>query len=211
MALNLSPQPSSKKNLGSLIELRKNSLQFSLTEVFLLIVLIGLFSWFLVLPKWDAYALQKEKSIQLTEDKNKIEGQASDLKDSIQVMEKNKESFSKLDEALPLNTYPTTLYILFDEMTQTADVVIRNLSIDDRQDRVFASDKEMQKNPYKIPRNVKKVSGSLEASGDFAKLQAFLEKIEKTNRLIKVTSVEYEREQGDKLLMRIIFETYSYE
>lgn len=211
MALNLAPQTNTRRALGSIVELRKKTLQFSLTEVFFLLVLIGLFSWFLILPKWQAYVKEKDRYAQLVESKNKIESQISDLKDSIELMQNSSVAFAKLDESLPLATNPTTLPILFEEMTQSSDVVTRNLAIDDRRERTYATDKEAIKNPYKVPRLVRTVTGTLDVSGDFSRLQAFLKKIEKTNRLIKITSVDFEREQGDILLMRLNFETYSYE
>ena len=211
MALNLAPQATSRKTLGSIMELKKQTLQFSLTEISFLVILIGLFSWFLVLPKWEAYKKDVANYNQLVEEKGKIDSQIADLKSSIQVMLNNQKDFDKLNESLPLNTNPTTLQILFEEMTKSSDIVTRNLSVNDRGEKIYAADPQAIKNPYKLTRSVKVVPGSLDVSGDFSKLQSFLKKIEKTNRLIKVTSVEFEREQGDLLLMRLNFEAYSYE
>jgi Tfp pilus assembly protein PilO len=211
MAFNLAPQTSSKNSLGSLVEFKKKSAQFSLTEVGFLVILIGLFTWFMVLPKWDSYKIKKDTLAKLNDDLSKVDGQITDLQNSLKVLENNSQNFSRLDEAFPLRTNPTTLQILFEEMTRNSDVTTRNLSISDGQERTYAANKDLLENPYKVSRVLRKFSGSIDVSGEFAKLQSFLKKIEHTNRLIKVSSMEIQREQGNTLLMKLNFEAYSYE
>jgi Tfp pilus assembly protein PilO len=103
------------------------------------------------------------------------------------------------------------LYILLDSLTQSSGVTVGEISIVDKGEAIYANDKNLASDPYKVKRNLRKFSGSLYVLGSYDQLQTFLNQLEQSGRIINITGIEIGREQEGRLSLRATIEAYSYE
>ena len=188
-----------------------NPTQHTIFEVILLVVVCGLFYWFLIAPKSSALgklndnaaALQKE-SDQLTENKMKLQKAIADLK-------AHPEEVAELDEALPLDNRVTKLYIALSDLTSHSGMTVGDIGIATPNDAAMAGDTSLLADPYKNPRSLQKLVTSLDALGTFDQFQALLQQLENSGRLINITGRSVAAGKDALLDFKINLEAYYYE
>lgn len=208
MSLNISSKIQTNSNYPPL---QKKTTQFSILEVIFLFFVLALFYWFVVMPKAN---LLKSALSQLEikkEEQNKAENNLKNIQESIRVLGAHQKDIIKLDEALPLDSRNTKLYILIDSLAQSSGVTIGDINIVDTGEIIYADNKELIKDPFKAKRSLKKFTGNIHVLGSYEQLQGFLNQMEESGRIINVNSIEIGREQEGVLSLRAIIEAYSYE
>ena len=212
MAINLTPKkgisltPSAYRPMST-----SRSANFSLTEVVLLLIMIGLFSWYMILPKQSALQAKKTQMQGLENDKGKIDGEIETLNASVKTLASNKSTVAEIDEALPFDSRTTKLQMLVQYLAGQAGVSLETVSFDEDAKKVYASNQESVKNPYAQPRNLKKISGSIAVIGTFDQIQEFIGKIEKSARVLNILSMELVLQEDNKMSLKLDLEAYSYE
>lgn len=212
MAINLAPKkginltPSAYRPAE-----RAKSLNFSLTEVVLLLIMIGLFSWYMVLPKQAALETKKAQIQKLLEDKGKIDGEIAGLNASVKALASSKNEISEMDEAVPLDSRTTKLQMLIQYLSGQAGVSLESVSFEEDSKKVYAADKEAIKNPFAQPHALKKISGSVAVLGSFEQVQEFISKIEKSARVLNIVSMDLGLQEDNVISLKLDLEAYSYE
>jgi len=173
--LNFSPQVRSSRN--------------SVLEAVLLLVICGLFYWFIIAPKMTAVAEQKNYLSQTQTEKDNISGTVSDLKKMVGQLSAHTKEISALDEAMPLDAKVLRLRLLLEDLGQSVGLSVGNVNVTGNTDAPWAGDKAILENPYGVPRSVQRLSGTISAQGNYGQVVAFLNKIENSGRIININSV----------------------
>lgn len=212
MAINLSPQKGINLNPAAYrSETRVRSANFSLTEVVLLVIMIGLFSWYMVLPKQAGLKTKQAQIKQLQDSKNKIQSEIDGLNASINTLNDSKSQVTDLDEALPLDSRTTKLQMLMEAIASQAGVALESVNFDLDSKAVYATDPEAVKNPFTQPRSLKTIKGSVAVLGTYDQIQAFLEKIEHSQRLLQILTMDLNLQQDNVMSLKLDLEAFSYE
>ena len=188
-----------------------SKLQFTITEVIFLLILIGLFYWFVVQPKTASVKAQNEQLSQANLEKEQIQKNLADLNKSITVLESNQTDIKYLDEALPLDSRSTKPQILVESLAASAGVTVNTVNFQPEGDVIYATDKEAAANPYAAKRSLKKLMGNIYVTGNFQQLETFLQKIEDSGRIMNIQSLDMASEQAGLLSLKLNLEAYSYE
>jgi Tfp pilus assembly protein PilO len=185
--------------------------QNSILEITLLLIIAGVFYYFLVSPKKAEIETKNATIVSLeaqsklyTVDNDKIKKLSADLK-------KNRENFKKLDQALPLNSKITSVYLLFEELSARSAVTINDINISADSDVVVAADKEKLADPFKGTRSLGTMLASFSVNAKFDSFQTFLNQLENSGRIININSIEVTSSQEDRLTFRVSANIYYYE
>lgn len=212
MAINLTPKKGISLTPGSYRPINKTrSANFSLTEVVLLLIMIGLFSWYMILPKYSSLQTKKEQMQRLEDDKSKVDGEIEALNASVKALAASKSAVTEIDEAVPFDSRTTKLQMLVQYLANQAGVSLETVGFDEDSKKVYATDQESVKNPYAQPRTLKKIGGSIAVIGTFDEIQEFIGKIEKSARVLNIVSMELVLQQDNNMSLKLDLEAYSYE
>lgn len=211
MDINLSSKKGATFSGGYQSGAQNRKLSFTFTEVILLLIMIGLFYWYMVSPKQAVLAEKKAQIAKLTDDKSKIDGEINGLKDSLKVLSGNKTEIAEMDEALPMDSRTTKLQMLVNDLAAKAGVSLESAGFDEDPKKVYAADKEAIKEPFSQARSLKVIHGSVSVLGKFDQIQLFLNKIENSARILKITSMELQAQKDSVMSLVLDLEAYSYE
>lgn len=212
MAINLSPQKGINLSPAAYrSETRVQSANFSLTEVVLLIVMIGLFSWYMVLPKQASLKAKQAQVQQLQDDKSKIQSEIDGLNASIKTLSSSQTNLTDLDEALPLDSRTTKLQMLVESIASQSGVSLESVSFDLDSKAVYAADPETVKKPFTQARSLKTIKGSVAVLGTYDQIQAFLEKVEHSQRVLEISTMALNLQQDNVMSLKLDLEAFSYE
>jgi len=152
-----------------------------LIAFFVLLLIIG---WFIIWPKFNEQADLKQsieiKQIELTYKEQyieKLEGIQSKL-------DASEGQISKIESALPSENSAPSVYKFVEESASSAGLVLNSIS-------PFAE------NPSQINTRLSETSFSLDLSGSYSALKAFLSTLEKSARLFDMNSVSLSSTQGE--------------
>jgi len=182
----------------------------ALVELVLLTIVIGLFTWFLVLPKKADLKIRTVAYDEVKKNYESIAGDVSTLKELNLKLENNKENIQKLDEALPLRERTVVTQLLFSKIAQTSGVVVGDINIASPGDEVAAGNKELIKNPYAPQRKLKILPVNISVNGTMSQLLDLIKKLEDYGRLMDITSITMSVEQENKLDLRLNLNTYYF-
>jgi Tfp pilus assembly protein PilO len=203
--MNMPPLP---KNISIGMPKRASSSRVPLFEVGLLIVVCGLFYWFIIMPKNSALDQKKADLAQLQDESGKI----ADSLDKFKALAKNVESHPKeiadLDYALPLDGKITHLQTLIETLAQSVGVTIGDITVAAKGDNDWAGDKALLADPFAATRSVQELSGTVYVLGNLDQLTAFLQKIESSGRIIDVSAVSVDPGPEGSLGLRLTVDGY---
>lgn len=188
----------------------RSSFRHSWFEVGLLIVVIGLFYWFLILPKKTQINTLQAQYDQLNTQDQSIENTESKLSQAVSDMRSHPTEVAYLDEALPLDNRVTKLYIALQNITQNSGMTVGDINIDSPSGDV-AGDKDTLANPYAVTRTLQKFTTALTVTGTFDQFQQLLKRIESSGRLLDVTGVNIQPSETDLFQFTISLQAYYYE
>lgn len=192
--LNFSPQVRSSRN--------------SVFEAVLLLVVCGLFYWFIISPKMTAVAEQKVNLAQAQTEKDNISGTVSDLKKMVGQLSANAKEISALDEAMPLDAKILRLRLLLEDLGRSVGLSVSNVNVSGNTDAPWAGDKALLENPYLISRSVQRLSGTISAEGNYGQVIAFLDKIENSGRIININSVNIDSSADGNLSILLTLDAF---
>ncbi len=184
--------------------------RFSIVETFLLIVVIGLFSWFILLPKKAAVQTRENELKDLVNQQQSIASKVSTLKGLIAQLESHQKQVSYLDEALPLEGRTSKLQILLNSITASAGVTVGDMNIMSDSEQVFATNTDTAQESFKASRSLKKLTANVYVIGTYEQLKAFLEKVEETGRILDIVSLDLGASQDNQLDLRLVVTSYYY-
>ena len=184
------------------------SAQNALVEVVLLIVVCGLFTWFIILPKKAEISAKNASLAKVVEQESTVSGDLAKLQSMIQTLNSSSNQVADLDQALPLDGNTVNLQILINSLAQSVGVAVTDVEVSGQPNTVVAGDKALLSDPYGATRTLQTLAGNLSVTGSFAQLQAFLQKLETSARLIDVTDLEMDAAAGGNLSLRLGINAY---
>ncbi len=182
----------------------------SLFEFGLLVVMAGLFYWFVLSPKLQKVELARTQTVDLEKESEVLTQQKLKLDKLVNDLETSKQDISKLDQALPLNPRTTNLYILTESLVQSSGMAINNLAINNVDQDIVAGQDELLKNPFGVERKVKKMTATFGVTGTFPQFLALLTKLENSSRLFDIESLSIEPSADGLLDFRMAFTSYYF-
>jgi Tfp pilus assembly protein PilO len=198
------------KNIGLSATRQINPTRNLLIEVILLVIVCGLFTWFIILPKRADVNLKKETLNRFKEQAVNTQKQEATLRGLITELNVSKDDVEKLDKAIPLEQNMPQLESLLTDIARSVNVSLGNFGLSGRPNSVAAGNKELLANPYKPARTLQKISGSLVVGGTFSQLKAFIEKLEGSGRLINITDMQMDAGTNGSLNLRLNVNVYFF-
>lgn len=183
----------------------------SYVEVGLVILIIGLFYWFMVLPKQRGLKVQNEQLAKLQDEDKSLADNVAKLQSLIEKLKESKSNVQKLDEALPLKGKTFGINIVLQEYAELAGVILAPANLNTKPDYVIAGNISQLENPFEGKRSLQKLSTNLQVLGTFPKLINFVKKIENSPRLIQINDFQVENGKEGLLNLVMSIDTYFYE
>ena len=187
-------------NITSSPQLQVNSKNNPAVLAVLLLLGCGAITWFLVLPKSAQVKAQQTQKDSLAIQESQLSTQLKNLQKLVVEVKDNEDNNARLDESIPLNGKTFDLQGAIQNLAASVGVSIDNLNLNNTNQSVIAGDVDLLKNPYGSARTLQTISGSLFVTGSFSQLEAFLKKIENSNRLMDITSMEINTDKSGQLL-----------
>lgn len=184
--------------------------QVSLIEMVLLIVIIGLFYFFVVSPKNAELATVTTKVDALKLEQSKIESQKKALEGFIKDMKSSPEAIARLNEALPLNGKVLAVNLIAEKLISESGVSSDSLSFAAGTDAPAAGNRDLILNPYSTQRNLKKITGAVSVKGQFGQVQTFLEKLEESGRIFDISDLQISVDGQNIVHMSVTLATYYF-
>lgn len=186
-----------------------NSSRNTLMEVGLLIVICALFFWFIIMPKNASIAAKKQTLSQVQSEENQINQSLTQLQSLVKTLQSNTTQVSELDQALPLSANSVELEILLNNLAQSVGVTVGNISASSATpNNPVSGDTALLANPYGATRTLQKLTASVNVTGTFPQLQAFLQKVETSGRLMDITELEIDSAPNNALSLRVGIDAY---
>ncbi len=184
--------------------------QTSFIEVVVLIVIIGLFYWFMVLPKAASLQTQTKAYEAAQKRQQSSAHELKNLESLISQLKSSQKEVVRLDEALPLDGKTTKLQMLIEYMAGTSGLTVGGVNVSGKGDTILAGDKALLSQPFKPKRSLQKMSVSIFVTGTFDQLQTFLKKIESNSRIMDVASLDIGPAQEGLLSLRLSVDSYYF-
>ena len=115
-------------------------------------------------------------------------------------MKNNPENSGSVEQARPRNGKTFDLQGVIQNLAASVGVSLDSLNVSNPNQDVIAGNVDLLKNPYGSARILQTISGSILVTGNFSQLEAFLKKIENSDRLMDVTSMEINADKTGQLL-----------
>jgi len=190
--------------------IRMSPKRTSMFELVILLVIGGLFFWFIVQPKAANLAEQKNLSESLAQESDGLSQQQAKIDSLIRQLAASSKDLSQLDESLPLHSRTTWVYLLVESVVESSGMTVGSLSVSNTEEEFVAADSTLAGNPFSAGRKVKKISANLGVTGSFAQFQALLKKMESSSRIIDIKTLDVSPASDGLLDFRISFDTYYF-
>ncbi len=205
MEINLSKPVEKTKVVPDALKGKGNFLEF-----WLLLIIAGLFAWFVVIPKAQQLSKVKAEASQLTEESKNISEQQAKLKSFIGQLDTNAKNLAILDESLPLHPRTTWLYLLIENLAGSSGITLSDLSITNEKDGVVAADSVLIDKPFSVQRVVRKSIINIHITGSLGQFVGFLGKLESSGRLVNIRSLEMQSSSDNLLDFSLTGEAYYF-
>jgi Tfp pilus assembly protein PilO len=177
----------------------------------LLILIIGLFYWFVVQPKKNEKKAHQLVLVQAQEQQAKLSSQLRILEELIAELRSHSKDVEKLDEALPLEMNNIRLQLLLETIARNSGLTVADVVVNSRAGSdVVAGNRELLKNPYKTGRTLQKANVAVGVIGTFDQIRVFLEKIEKNSKVLDIISMDLQALKENSLQLGLNIETYYF-
>jgi Tfp pilus assembly protein PilO len=178
-------------------------------QIVLLVVIIALFAFFVVGPKYRAMSSRGAEADQVSAERAKIEQEKIDLAQLNSKLDSSKQDIAITDQALPLNGRISNLYALLESLVKNSSMQLAELaSSDSLKTRVAAGSNKTD--AKQTDRKLITTKVTMTVTGDLQQLKNLLESIETNPRLFDIDSVQVaSSEEGVRF--RIDLKAYAYE
>jgi Tfp pilus assembly protein PilO len=180
----------------------------ALVEVTLLVVICGLFYWFVILPKQNEIGIKNSQLTQVQAEETQVSGNLATLQNLVKNLKSDSQNISQLDQTIPLDGNVVRLQLLIQSLAGSAGVTVGNISISGQPNTAVAGDTALLANPYGVSRTLRTLSGTVFVVGSFSQLQNFLQQIEASGRLMDVTNLTISQDSQGQLNMQVTLNAY---
>ncbi len=186
------------------------TVQTSYIEVLILLVVTGLFYWFLVSPKVQVLKANMQARDELKIQQENSAKELATLQALVTQLASSGIEIQKLDEALPLEGKNFRLKMLIEYLAGTFGLTIGSVTVEGKGDAVLAGDKALLEQPFKATRKLQKMSVGMFVTGTFDQLQGFIKKLENNSRLMDIQSISMGPAQEGLLGLSLSIDAYYF-
>ncbi len=181
-----------------------------IVQSILLIIVLVLFSWFILRPKLSTSAEQRSNLKAVQTQLAGIKNDKQELNRLVEDLRAASDEVAKVDEALPLTGRVSKVYVLLDNYVRSSGMTLTLISADDTSKAIAAGEKQLLQNPYQPGRQLHAVTLTTSVTGTMEQFKNLLQLIETSGRVLDIDSVEVIG--GEPLTkFRITVKAYAYE
>lgn len=186
------------------------SLKNPLLQSILVIIVIVLFSWFVLRPRLTTFN-ESRAQVQAAEAQfSKVESEKRDLDKLINELNSSPDELKAVDEALPLNGRISRVEYMMSQLVSDSGMTLAILGVDDTSKVIAAGDKAVLAEPFMPGRTLHTVTLTVSLTGTIEQLQNLLSLIENNTRVLDVDTLQILG--GDEVTtFRLTVKAYSYE
>jgi Tfp pilus assembly protein PilO len=182
----------------------------SLLEFWILVIVLVLFAWFILLPKYKEVQTLNNNSQTLGSELKVIIEQQAKLKNLISQIDSHAKEITILDESLPLHPRTTWLYLLIQNLAGTSGITLSDLSVNNEKESVVSADSALIDKPFAYQRFLRKSLVNMKLSGSMAQFLAFLTKLENSGRIMDVKSLDIQSSSDGVLDFGLTLDAYYF-
>lgn len=188
----------------------KGEMTSPLMQSVLLIVVIALFSWFIVKPALSQSQAVREELRVATEKRAAVENDKRELNRLVSQLQSSESDIKITDEALPLVGRISKLDVLVDTLAKSSGLQVINLSVAETGNSIAAGNKEVLADPYAAQRELQTQSMSILVSGTIDQFRNFLQLLETSGRLLDVSNLKVTSDTG-AIKYNLTIKGYAYD
>lgn len=197
-------------NMNSFV--KSQQAQSPLFQSILIFIVLALFAWFILIPKYSSYSEKSRQLAQVTGQLNQIESDSAEMNQLISKLEQSENQVKLVDEALPLAVRPTQLSLLFENYATSSGMQVAQIDIAEEtlSTAPAAGNKAILADPYGTKRILKVVNVSVTLSGNIDQFKNFLQIVESSGRIVDVENMDVNSGEGvTKFTVKL--KTYAFE
>lgn len=181
-------------------------------EIGLLAIIIVLFSWFVLKPRFIAFSVNKKELNKLQEDQKMIAQNKEKLLALIKDLDGQPQASATLDEALPLESRITTVAVLADSLAKANGLQVATMSLDgaETSKTVVAGQKEVLADPFEAQRKLNSATILMTTSGTLEQFVGFLNALENSTRIVDVQTIDISPQETEELLFKVKIKGYTF-
>lgn len=188
----------------------RQQIQNPLLQTILIVIVIAVFGWFVLGPKYSKTQQTREQLAQLEEQRSSLEADQLELNKLISELEDSKDEVKLLDEAVPLTARPTKIALVLETFAQNTGMTLSQLSVGTPEKFIASGNKDQLKDPFNGNREITAIEVSITAKGSIEQFRNFLTLLEESGRIIDVSALTVTSTQdGPNYALRL--KTYAYE
>lgn len=188
----------------------RTSFSGSIFEIVFLLVVILVAYFYLVSPKKEEYGALQTQLETLKKKQETIESQKVAFDKLVQQLEAEPDGVTALEQTLPLDSKPSKLYVLLENIMQSSGLTTGSVTIDSNSQVVVAGNKTDTKQLFSSEHKVQPVPITVSAIGTVDQLNGFLHVIETSTRLLEIVDVDVNQGRGGQLSFRVGMKAFSY-
>ncbi len=187
----------------------QKQLRSPMLQSVLLIVIIVLFGWFILQPKYASTKASRAELDSFKQQQATLEADREELNRLINKLEDSEDEIKLVDEAVPLKTRATEISVLIESYSRATGLLLSQLNITGLEKFIAAGDKESLENPYAPGRDLQTADVQVVVTGSIDQFRNFLQLLETSGRIIDVDNLEV-TSTSEGVTFRLRMKTYAY-
>ncbi len=188
----------------------RQQIQNPLLQTILIVVVIAVFGWFVLGPKYSKTQQTQGQLAELEDQRSSLEADQLELNKLINELEDSKDEVKLLDEAVPLTARPTKIALVLETFAQNTGMTVSQLSVGSPEKFIASGDKDQLKDQFGGNREITAIEVSIMAKGSIDQFRNFLTLLEGSGRIIDISALTVTSTQdGPNYSLRL--KTYAYE
>jgi Tfp pilus assembly protein PilO len=162
------------------------------------------------MPKYQSLSSSKQTLKDAKASLQNLQGDKSTLSNLEAKLKSSSTDVTLLDEALPLDTRTSRIYIMVDSLVKASGMTLANIGVEIPTNAIAAGDTKLLADPLASPRKLESIPINVSITGTMDQFVNFLKQLEASSRIIDVEAIEVGAGQGPLLNFRLKLKTYSY-
>ena len=170
---------------------------------------IILFSIFVIRPKYESVNELKEQANSVQSQRQTLEEEQQALNMLVAKLEASPEQIKLLDEALPLDSRPTSTSVMIESYAGSSGLQLAQIGMDALDKEISTGNKAVIEDPYSVSRQLVTSNITVVVSGSVDQFRNFLQLLETSGRIIDVSELQITNGQ-DTITFKLQLKAYEY-